>query len=170
MRLFTLDARLGAIAGLVPPGALLYDVGTDHARLPVYLLCTGRIAAAVASDIRQGPLAAARKTAERFGVAERMRFELCDGVPPQAERDAGCVVIAGMGGENIAGILDRAKWLERSRALVIMQPMTRREVLENYLEGRYDIESVQLVRCSGGRQREYVIIAARGRGDEAEVL
>ena len=96
-----------------------------------------------------------------------IRFELCDGLPPSAERDAGCVVIAGMGGENIAGILERADWLMRSRVRVIMQPMTRREALVEYLAGRYEIEHQRVVTCvSGRRAREYLVLAARGGASE----
>ena len=78
MRLFKLDPRLGAIADMVPRGAVLYDIGTDHAHLPVHLIYNGIIDAAAACDIAAGPLAAARATAERFDVAESLRFFLCD--------------------------------------------------------------------------------------------
>ena len=52
-----LTPRLQAIADRVPQGARLADVGTDHGHLPLWLLTQGRLEAAIASDIRQGPLA-----------------------------------------------------------------------------------------------------------------
>lgn len=51
-----LTPRLRALAALVPDGAVLADIGTDHAILPVSLLMAGRIPRAIASDIRSGPL------------------------------------------------------------------------------------------------------------------
>lgn len=160
MRLFSLDARLAAIADEIPSGAVLYDVGTDHARLPVYLIYKEHISAAVASDVAELPLETARRTAARFGVTGRMRFELCDGIPPSAAEDAeGCVVIAGMGGETIAGILDRAGWTARSRIPLVLQPMSKSGALYEFLAERYEITSERHV--ADGR-REYLIIKARG--------
>ena len=54
-----LPPRLRALAELVPPGASLADIGTDHGYLPLALLAEGRITRAVGCDIGAGPLAAA---------------------------------------------------------------------------------------------------------------
>ena len=56
MNKLELSPRLAAIAALVPQGARLADVGTDHAYLPVRLLLDGGIASAVATDVNEGPL------------------------------------------------------------------------------------------------------------------
>ena len=58
-----LDPRLEAAASFVPRGAVLADVGTDHAYLPVRLLTRGIIPFAVVSDINRGPLENARSNA-----------------------------------------------------------------------------------------------------------
>ena len=160
MRIFKLGARLGAIAELVPPGVKLYDVGTDHARLPVYLIYGGRIQQAVASDVAEGPLAAARVTAGRFGADSVMSFVLCDGVPPEAESDAGCIVIAGMGGETIQGILARAPWALQENRLLILEPQSKQEELRRWLYAQNcGIRSEHLVRDAG---RIYPILCAGG--------
>ena len=75
-----LTPRLQAIAEQVPQGARLADVGTDHGYLPVWLLRSGRIDSAIATDLREGPLNRSKETAQRFGVAERLSFRLCDGL------------------------------------------------------------------------------------------
>lgn len=51
-----LQPRLHLLADLVPQGAKLADIGTDHGYLPVYLLQKGRIASAIAADIGRAPL------------------------------------------------------------------------------------------------------------------
>ena len=57
MNKLELSPRLAAIAALVPEGARLADVGTDHAYLPVRLLLDGGIASAVATDVNEGAMA-----------------------------------------------------------------------------------------------------------------
>ena len=140
MRLFQLDPRLGAISALVPEGAVLYDIGTDHARLPVWLAVNGKIRRAVASDVAEKPLVVARRNIDRFGVADRVDLRLCDGIPADAAENADCIVIAGMGGETIVSILEAAAWLRGSDVPLILQPMTKKEVLREWLAGRFVLE------------------------------
>ena len=71
---FKLPPRLAAIAALVPDGARLADVGTDHALLPIRLLLDGKIQSAVATDIRPGPLSRAKENACAAGVSGRIGF------------------------------------------------------------------------------------------------
>ena len=73
-----LQPRLQLLADLVPQGARLADIGTDHGYLPVWLLQRGKIAAAIAADIGEEPLQHARRTAEEYGV-DGIEFRLCDG-------------------------------------------------------------------------------------------
>ena len=75
-----LQPRLQLLADLVPVGAKLADVGTDHGYLPVWLLQQGSISRAIASDINAEPLEHARKTAAEYGVSEQMDFRLCAGL------------------------------------------------------------------------------------------
>ena len=56
MESMILTSRLACIAALVPQGAQLADIGTDHGKLPITLLIEGRIAHAIGSDLREGPL------------------------------------------------------------------------------------------------------------------
>ena len=51
----------------MPLGTRLADIGTDHAYLPVWLVLEGRVASAIASDLRPGPLQRAKETAKTYG-------------------------------------------------------------------------------------------------------
>lgn len=128
----SLTPRLQAIAQLVPAGARLADVGTDHAYLPAHLLATGRISAAIATDLRPGPLARAKETAQRCGLEERLDLRLCDGLTGVEAHEVDAVVVAGMGGETILSILEAAPWsLDK---ICILQPMSAAEVLRAGLD------------------------------------
>ena len=71
-----LSLRLRMVAGLVPPGSRLADIGTDHAYLPAALIQEGTIPAAIAADLRQGPLNRAKATVRECGLTGRVTFRL----------------------------------------------------------------------------------------------
>jgi len=128
-----LSPRLQAIAQQVPQGARLVDVGTDHGYLPVWLLLNGQIESAIAADLRAGPLDRARNTARQFKQANRISFRLCDGLSDIRADEADTMVIAGMGGETIATILDAAPWTRQDK-LLLLQPMTGAPRLRKWLQ------------------------------------
>ena len=55
MESMILTPRLACIASLVPQGARLADIGTDHGKLPITLLMQNRVSGAIGSDLREGP-------------------------------------------------------------------------------------------------------------------
>lgn len=132
-RLFSLSPRLQAVAELVPRGAKMTDVGTDHGQLPVWLVYRGFVPCAVASDLRPGPLSRGQALAERWGVSDRVCFRLCDGLAAIAPQEAEVITIAGMGGETIAGILHAAPWTGERGHRYILQPMSGMDGLRQYL-------------------------------------
>lgn len=145
-----LTPRLGQIAAWVRPGAHLADVGTDHAYLPVWLTMQGRVASAIASDLRLGPLNRARDTGRRYGVEERITYRLGNGLAAVRPEECDTIVIAGMGGENIAQILAGAPWTADGRHTLLLQPQSRAEVLRAFLADHgYTIRREALVRDRG---------------------
>lgn len=142
-----LSPRLRMAASLVPPGARLADIGTDHGYLPAALILEGGIPSAIAADLRPGPLARARETAVRYGLEDRLSLRLCDGLSGIGPEEADAVVIAGMGGETIAAILEAAPWVRERNIPVIVQPMSSMPDLRAWL-GRsgYCIETEKLCR------------------------
>ena len=142
-----LQPRLRLLADLVPRGARLADIGTDHGYLPVYLLQKGQISSAIAADIGQAPLDHARRTAEQYGAGDGLRFLCCDGLQGIGPEDADTVVIAGMGGETIIHILSQAPWTREGKTLLLLQPMTKQEDLRRWLnENGYAQCAERLVR------------------------
>lgn len=117
----TLTERLRTIADMVDSGSRLADIGTDHGFVPIYLLTLGKIRSAVASDVHMGPLDKARENTMKYGVGEKMRLCLADGMDGLREDEADTAVIAGMGGELICRILNR---VPQSIQTLILQPMT----------------------------------------------
>ena len=149
MKTLELTPRLQLLADRVPPGARLADVGTDHAYLPVWLRLHGRVVSAIACDLREGPLARARETGRAYG-ADGIDFRLGDGLSVVSPEEADTIVIAGMGGENIAAILEQAPWTADGVHRLLLQPMTRAEVLRRFLmEHGYAIRREILVRDRG---------------------
>ena len=132
-RPFSLSPRLQTVAELVPAGTRLADVGTDHGRLPVWLLQQEIVEQAVASDLRPGPLGRARALAEKWGLSDRISFRLCDGLSEISPEEAEVVTIAGMGGETIASILAAVPWTGQPGHRYILQAMSGMDGLRRYL-------------------------------------
>ena len=135
-----LDNRLQTVASLVRQGSRVADIGTDHAHLPVWLVQNGICLSAIASDIVKGPVAAATHTIEQAGETARVQVRLGDGLSTVLPHEVEDIVIAGMGGETIVSILQAAPWVQHTRYRLILQPMTRSEVLRRYLwDNGFDI-------------------------------
>ena len=142
-----MNERLEAIRRLIPEGRGVIDVGTDHGYLPVQLYKDGYSGRIIASDIRSGPLSAAKARADRAGAFDRISFLLCDGLEDCPTDAVDTIVIAGMGGDTICGILDRAEWCMSPEYLLILQPMTKAEILRFWLVNNgFSIETEALVR------------------------
>lgn len=139
-----LDKRLKLCADMVK-GNRVCDVGTDHAYLAAELLVSGKCETAVASDINENPLKAARATLERAGVIDRAEIILSDGLKNIPESGITDIVIAGMGGELISKILSECPWGLEGKNL-ILQPMSRPESLVRWLcENGFEITEQRAV-------------------------
>ena len=123
-----LPNRLRAVAQFIPTGSRLADIGTDHARLPVWLVQAGHCSSAIAADLRPGPLESARRTIREAGLEEKIETRLSDGVDAIAPQEADAVAMAGMGGETIAGILHRG-WKDWTGKTLVLQPMSKQAEL-----------------------------------------
>lgn len=156
MENIALTPRLLAAAEMVPPGARTADVGTDHGYLAVWLRQKGICETVIASDIRPGPLEAARASLSRYGVTG-VDLRLCAGLEDIRPEEADAVVIAGMSGETMRDILADAAWDWRGKRL-ILQPMTKRAEILAWLYGHgLRVREERLVREG---ERLYWVLAA----------
>ncbi|MFR3788057.1 tRNA (adenine(22)-N(1))-methyltransferase [Agathobaculum desmolans] len=158
MESLVLTPRLAGLAALVPQHARLADIGTDHGKLPLSLLLSGRIASAIGSDIGAGPLEHAAHNAAEHGVSLSLR--LAPGLDAIRPEECDTISVAGMGGQTIAEILAAAPWTARGDHLLLLQPMTKIYELRQWLwEHGYDIQQETI--CREDRRR-YVILSVRG--------
>jgi len=140
-----LTPRLQLLADWVPQGVRLADVGTDHGYLPVWLSLQGRLTSAIASDLRKGPLEHAKETGRTYG-AENIDYRLGNGLAGISPDETDVIVIAGMGGENIASILEAAPWTADGAHTLLLAPHTKAEELRRYLmDHGYEILREELV-------------------------
>lgn len=154
-----LTPRLKLAAEYCLPCKRIIDVGCDHAYLCLHLVERGA-EKAFASDIRPGPLAAAREHIAQCGMADKVQAVLCPGLEAFSAEDADTISICGMGGEMIASILEAAPWTATGHHKLVLQPMTNGHRLRRWLaDNGYAIEREGLAREG---ERLYVVMQAVG--------
>lgn len=126
-----LTNRLKSIADMVQKGERIADVGCDHGYIPVYLVGEGISPSAVACDINKGPLNSCSLLVKQYGLENKIKCVLSDGLKQVSSSDYDTVIIAGMGGELIADILSREKEIRDKR--LILNPMTHPELARKWL-------------------------------------
>ncbi len=126
--MITLDNRLQTAAELCREGKTAADVGCDHAQLACWL-ARNRSRLVIASDVRDGPLNAARRTVTEQGV-DNIQVVKSDGLKSIDFADD--VIICGMGGELIAEIISGCRFLSEDTRF-ILQPMTKANYLRCWL-------------------------------------
>jgi tRNA (adenine22-N1)-methyltransferase len=161
-----LTPRLQAVADFVPRGSYVADIGTDHAYIPIYLVMTKRARRVLATDIKPGPVAAARQTLELFNLSKSVALRLGKGLAPlEAADEIDTIIIAGMGGETICSILADGPPDLLTKARLILQPMTDTSAVRRWLANEnYRIIDENLAR--EGRKIYEVIVAEPGRQEE----
>lgn len=160
--MISLPNRLKTAAELCRRGKIAADVGCDHAQLACYLAqnISRRV---LASDVRDGPLEAARRTVSECG-ADNVQILKSDGLEKIDFADD--VIICGMGGELIFEIIAGCRFLSENTRF-ILQPMTKAEVLRRLLyKNGFEILEERSVWDSG---RIYSVMLAAFTGIKREI-
>ena len=159
-----ISKRLLCCADLISHGARVADVGCDHGYLGIYLIAYREAAHVVATDLRPLPLEKAKQNAARFGTSAKMEFAVGDGLEQVQPGTVDTVVCAGMGGDTIASILEKASWVFNEQITLILQPQSSGNDLRRWLgvhgfsileerlveDGRF-LYAVMKVRYGGGK-------------------
>lgn len=128
-----LSDRLKLIADKIPKDSRIADIGSDHALLPVYLAQQNRINYAIAGEVNQGPLEAAKQQVNQAGLNHIIDVRKGDGLAVLQSNEADVITIAGMGGGLIAQILSEGYTkLEKVKQLVL-QPNVGEELVRHWL-------------------------------------
>ena len=164
--MIALDNRLRAAAELCREGRIAADVGCDHAQLACWL-AQNKSSQVIASDVRDGPLEAARRTVEEQGVTN-VKVIKSDGLKEIGFADD--VIICGMGGELIAEIISGCRFLSGDTRF-ILQPMTKPDHLRRWLcaNGFEIIEERAAFERNGSAERAYSVIYAKYTGERREI-
>lgn len=157
-----LKNRLYTVSTLVPRGARVADIGTDHGHLPIYLIQQGISPFCLACDIKEKPLQSAKENIEKVGL-QNIETRLGPGLLPVLPDEVDCITVAGMGGEVIASILEDSPWVRNERYTLILQPMTSADALRRYLcEKGFSIEKE--IACEENR-KVYTVMLVRFSGE-----
>lgn len=162
-----LNARLKAVADYVRGGALVVDVGCDHAILPIELVRQNKVNRVIACDIGEGPLASAKRNIERAGLSGVIETRLSDGLTKISPDEIDHIIIAGMGGDLISWIIGASDWTKNEKYRFILQPMTSAEDLRLWLcENGFVIDSECLVYDA---RRLYTVMLCRYCGEHHDI-
>ncbi|HHU42740.1 MAG: class I SAM-dependent methyltransferase [Bacillota bacterium] len=153
-----LDNRLNAILNEIKAQRLA-DIGADHGKLIVSAVLTGRAETGIAVDISPQSLEKAKNLAKKYNVADRIEFLCSDGL--EEVQGADCIVIAGMGANEIIKILSRKRIPD---AVYITLPHQDTPYLRKYLfEENFFIKKDYIIKEN---QRYYsVIIFVEGKSN-----
>ena len=125
-----LSNRLKKIAELVDFGASIIDVGTDHGYVPNFL-CENKISRdIIATDISKNSLEKSIELTRELGNEKYIRNILANGIINE-NRDN--IIIAGLGGIQIAEIILNSIEISKVSKKLILQPMQKTNILRREL-------------------------------------
>lgn len=167
-----LSKRLEAVASFVPTGAVLADIGSDHAYLPCYLVHKGAISRAIAGEVVKGPYESAVRQVRTEGLTENITVRLADGlaaVHPDDKVDA--VTIAGMGGPLIVSILEKRPEALENVTRLVLQPNIHAKVIREWaLQNGWAILNEEILEEDGKVYEILVLQRGEETLTEAEIL
>ena len=129
-----ISKRLETIAGLVPRNKVVFDVGSDHALLPCYLIEHGLAKKVYAGDNKVGPLENAKTNIKAYGFEDQIETVLSNGLE-HAQDDVEVVTISGMGYFTVEKILE-AKDISKYDCLII-QINKSMQLLRQYISDHH---------------------------------
>lgn len=131
---------------MVPHGTVTADIGTDHGYLPAYLVMSGISPLAIATDINEGPLAAAGNLISLLAIQNKVQLRLGNGLNVLMPGEADTIIMAGMGASTMIKILEQSEEVLAGTKRIIFQPMRDTGRVRTWLAGHgWKIQDEDLV-------------------------
>lgn len=166
-----LGRRLGCIVEMAGKGRVVADIGSDHGLVPLFMCSEGLAARAILTDIAEGPLERSEENLLRHfpGCQNMAEFRLGAGLGPLEEGEADIIIIAGMGGETIAEIIEDDVPKASSATRLVLQPRTMcAQLRKRVTEMGFFITDERLAE-ENGRIAEMFALSARVKdGDKVQ--
>ena len=128
-----LSNRMKCIADMVTPGKRVADIGCDHAFISIYLAKEGISLGGLAMDIAAGPLENAKNNIEMYGVADKVKTRISNGMDALEQGECDAAIISGMGGPLIIDILNRGILKLSEGYELILSPQSEIEEVRHFL-------------------------------------
>lgn len=116
-----INDRLKKIGDLVEANSFCLDVGCDHAFLDIYLVKKNKNIKAIASDIAEGPVEAAKQNIKREKLENKIEVRIGNGLDTYSD-EVNTIIISGMGGRNMIGIFKRHLEVLKKVDTIILSP------------------------------------------------
>lgn len=167
-----LSNRLKAVASFVEKGAIVADIGSDHAYLPCFLIKAGKVQKAIAGEVAKGPYESAKYNVSREGLTNAVTVRLADGLFAIEESDqVDTVTIAGMGGSLIATILENGKVRLKNVKRIITQPNIHSSVIREWaVSNDWKVMDEKIMKEDGKIYEIIVLIRGASTYDELGLL
>ena len=128
-----LSKRLKIIHDMIPV-SVVADIGSDHGKLMIALVQSGKVSKGFAVENKEGPFERLRSNLIRYHVNDKVTPLFSDGIK-DITRDVSTIVIAGMGGQTIVKILrEHPEKLKSVQTIIIdahtAVPLARREICQ----------------------------------------
>ncbi|OAN16101.1 tRNA (adenine(22)-N(1))-methyltransferase [Exiguobacterium undae] len=159
-----LDQRLKKVVSYIPQGAVLADIGSDHAFVPCYCLQQNLVEKAIAGEVNVGPMEAAQAQVALVQLEDKIDVRLGSGLTVLTPGEATAITIAGMGGTLISTILEEGKANLSGEERLILQPnVDAVDVRKWLLANGYALLSEAIVKEN---EKIYEILVAQ-KGEES---
>jgi len=153
-----LSERLKRVADNVLSNGVVADIGCDHGFTSIYLVQEKKAVAAIAMDIREGPLQRAREHILQYDMSDQISLRLSDGLKMLLPGEADTILISGMGGALISRILKEGKETAVSVKELVLSPQSEVFLVRKCIhELGFQIASEEMLTDQG---KYYVIIRA----------
>ncbi len=126
-------AQSKVAAGVLDKFRCVADVGCDHGYVSIYLVQKGIAQTPLAMDVRKGPLSMAESNISDYGLSDKIRVRLSDGLSELEKGEADALVIAGMGGKLMISILEKKDLRELGIRVAVLQPQSDIHEFRQYL-------------------------------------